>query len=135
MVSRINSRLRTLGGFLLGRRSSGFILASGGRANTVDIDGCIEITAINGTNVGDTWSFLLGMFDGNRTVVLVNQDSNHPALATLMLSNHNQPPMHEVDPETGELKVALDDAPFVMGFQVSVGAGDGRLFTWVSTVV
>ena len=61
MVRRINSKLRTLGEWLLERSSSGVIQASGGRANTTIIEGCAGIASINGTNVGDEWSFLLGM--------------------------------------------------------------------------
>jgi alpha-N-acetylglucosaminidase len=134
MVRRINSKLRTLGEWLLERTSSGVVRASGGRANTTAIiEGCAGmITAINGTNVGDRWSFLLGMYDDNRTVLLVNQDSNHPALATLALARreHGAEMMREVDPHSGELRPALDDAPFAPGFQLSVGPGDARLLTW-----
>ena len=128
MARRINSKLRTLGEWLLERQSSGVIQASGGRADTTTIEGCGGIASINGTDVGDKWSFLLGLFDANRTVLLVNQDSNHPALATLGLW---QVEMHEVDAHSGGLKLALDDAPFAPGFQLSVNAGDARLFTWV----
>ena len=132
MVRRINSKLRTLGEWLLERTSSGLIQASGGRANTTTIEGCAGIASINGTNVGDAWSFLLGLFDTNRTVLLVNQDANHPALATLALRGDGE--MHEVDPDSGDLKLALDDAPFAPGFQLSVNAGDARLFTWETQV-
>ena len=54
MVRRINSKLRTLGGWLLDRRSSGVLLASGGRANTTTLSGCgacAGIAAINGSDV------------------------------------------------------------------------------------
>jgi hypothetical protein len=145
MVRRINSRLRTFGEWLLERKSSGVIQASGGRANTTALEGCAGIASINGTDVGDEWSFLLGMYDENRTVLLVNQDANHPALATLgffttsrrRVSGDSEGllvgPMKEVDPHSGELRLALDDAPFTPGFQLSVNAGDARLFTWETT--
>ena len=42
--------------------------------------------------------------------------------------------MHEVDPDSGDLKPALDDAPFAPGFQLSVSAGDARLLTWETQV-
>ena len=32
-----------------------------------------------------SWIFWLGCYDGNRTILLVNQDSNHPAVATVDL--------------------------------------------------
>jgi hypothetical protein len=37
--------------------------------------------------------------------------------------------MHEVDPHTGVLKLALDGAPLAPGFQLSANAIDGGLFT------
>ena len=71
-------------------------------------------------------------------MLLVNQDSTHPALATLGLRGAGlagapQAQLHEVDPENGGLKLALDDAPFAPGFQLSVNAGDARLFTWLAS--
>lgn len=41
--------------------------------------------------------------------------------------------MQEVDPHSGERKPAVDNAPFAPGFQLSVNAGDARLFTWISS--
>lgn len=81
------------------------------------IQGCAGIVGINGTNVGDEWGFLLGFYDSNHTVLLVNQHSNHPALATLALREDPAgEQMHEVDSETGTIKLALDDAPLASGF-------------------
>jgi hypothetical protein len=127
MAQRINSKLRVLGDFLLERTSSAVVQAAGNRTDTTTIDapGC-PILSINGSNTGDTWSFLLGLYDQNGTVVLVNQDSNHPALATLELVG--EPPLKELDPVHGTTVPALDDSPFLPGFQVSLLPGDARLF-------
>jgi hypothetical protein len=88
---------------------------------------------------GPTWQFMLGYFDSNKTMLLVNQDSNHPALASLgfaqaavaaypMTSRLATPvtslAMMEVDPVTGDVKPALDDSPFLAGFQASAVAAD-----------
>ena len=129
MVQRINSKLRNLGDFLLGRLSSTVVQvghAAGTSARLQDL----PWSAINGTNTGPHWQFMLGCYDANTTILLVNQDSNHPALATVAMSGPTM--MMEVDPTTGRLRPALDDAPFEPGFQVHLLAGDGRLFTWAS---
>jgi hypothetical protein len=110
---------------------------------------------------------MLGWYDANKTVLLVNQDSNHPSLASLTLApaltgggdqtigtasvdrdRHvgagvggdagvgeqglRTSAMMEVDPVSGLVRPALDDAPFMPGFQVELLAGDARLFTWVA---
>ena len=87
------------------------------------------VVAINGTETGPDWSYMLGFFDGNATVLLMNQDSNHPGLASLELTDHTKT-MMEVDPSTGVVREALDDSPYLPGFQVSLLAGDARLFSW-----
>ena len=92
------------------------------------------MAAINGTETGPDWRYMLGFFDGNTTVLLMNQDSNHPGLASLELAvagvGTAAKTMMEVDPSTGAVSEALDDSPFLPGFQVSLLAGDARLFTW-----
>ena len=46
------------------------------------------------------------------------------------MSHDTSATMLEVSPESGKTTPALDDAPFMPGFQVHLVAGDGRLFTW-----
>ena len=81
----------------------------------------------------------------------MNQDSNHPAVATVDLLGEEEASfafvggpgeqgageqgagrMMEVDPITGDVVPALDDSPFMSGFQVALRAGGARLFTWVA---
>ena len=83
------------------------------------------LQGINGTQTGDSWEFLLGFYDSNRTVLLSNQDSNHPALASLTLEAGT---LKEVDGNSGVVAPAVDDSPLIPGFQVSLLPGDGRLF-------
>jgi hypothetical protein len=134
MARRINSKLRALGDWLLARRSSAVVQVSGGRTESAIIESCAAVEGVNGTNVGDHWSFLIGLFDENRTLVLSNQDHQHAALATLTLREGARAgALHEVDPQSGTLAPALDDAPVLPGFQVSLLAGDARVFTWIPT--
>ena len=101
---------------------------------------------------------MLGCYDDNNTVLLVNQDSNHPAVATVGMNRgffasrggsgggvggvgdeqeykeggeggdeeargagrgQRVMEMMEVDPHTGRVVPARDDAPFLPGFQVN----------------
>jgi hypothetical protein len=126
MVQRINSKLRTLGNWLLPRFSSAVVQVSQAAGSTSNLEG-LPLTSINGTDVGPSWEFMLGCYDANKTILVVNQDSNHPALATVAGAVAS---MMEVHPQTGQTAPALDDAPFHPGFQIHLNAGDGRLFTW-----
>lgn len=135
LVARINSKLRLFGEFLLKSVSSAVVQASGARSDTTMVTSG-PVTSINGTDTGPTWSFMLGFFDNNTTMLLVNQDSNHPALASLAFANASVCDtvtgrlLMEVDPVTGVLATAQDDSPALPGFQVSLLAGDARLFAW-----
>ena len=77
---------------------------------------------------------MLGCYDNNNTIVLVNQDSNHPALATVGIddeNNNGRTAMMELDAKSGILVPPRDDSPFLSGFQIALLPGDARLFTWV----
>lgn len=142
MVKRINSKLNVFGNYLLKSSSTAVVQANGTQSTTTTIEAG-PISSINGTATGPDWQFLLGFFDQNKTMMLVNLDSNHPALASLSFSSESVRGdesrsrsqgsgrvMMEVDPSTGAAAPALDDSPFLAGFQVSLLAGDARLFTW-----
>ena len=78
------------------------------------------------TQTGASWEFLLGFFDSNSALLLNNQDSNHPALASLTLAHGAV--LQEVDGSSGVVAAAVDDSPLLPGFQVSLLPGDARLF-------
>ena len=72
---------------------------------------------------------MLGFYDANATFLLSNQDEAHPALATVGLVAGLAPSaLYEVNSETGAVAVVVDDAPFLPGLQISLLAGDARLF-------
>ena len=85
MVRRINSKLRNLGDWLLPRVSSALVRVSGERSAAAQLQG-LPWSSINGSGVGPRWELMLGCFDRNRTILLANQDSNHPALASVATS-------------------------------------------------
>ena len=125
IVQRLNAKLKVLGNFLLKRASSAVVQRNGAATETRQIAHPV-LQAINGTNTGATWEFLLGFFDSNSTVLLVNQDSDHPALASLSLAHGAA--LQEVDGSSGAVAAAVDDSPLLPGFQISLLPGDGRLF-------
>lgn len=136
MAATVNSKLKTYGEFLLNSTSSAVVQAHGNRSSSWQVSAG-QVVSINGSDTGPEWSFLLGFFDGNSTMVLVNQDSNHPALASLELvprgttAGAEQASFRELDPASGTLWPARDDAPFMPSFQVALLAGGARVFRWV----
>ena len=111
-------------------------LAAGNVSDTVAVAAPGLITSINGTQTGPSWSFLLGFFSPavggpSTSVVLTNQDSTHPAMASLGLQRSGSAAtLQELGPGTGRLTTAVDDSPMLPGFQVSLLAGDARLFVF-----
>ena len=105
------------------------------------------IASVNNTGAGPTFEFLLGQFDllaeqgsggaGSggtadvtskpRTAVVVhNQDHAHSLLASLTLRGASKT-VEELDPSTGVLGPAFDDAPHSPGFQLLLTAGNARV--------
>lgn len=131
MVQRINSKLRVFGNWLLQRESSAVVQTSGYGSTLLKQ---LPWTSINGSATGPNSEFMLGCYDNNKTILLVNQDSNHPALATVVIGRlgSGQNTMMELDPRSGSLISPKDDSPFLNGFQISLLPGDARLFTWAA---
>jgi hypothetical protein len=67
------------------------------------------------------------MADGRRAVVIVNDSLAYTAWPTLEF-DVPVAEVQEVEKSTGGLVKAIDDSPETRGFQLSLGAGDGRLF-------
>ena len=131
MVQRINSKLRVFGNWLLEKVSSSVVQVSGSGTTFLKH---LRWTSINGSATGPNSEFMLGCYDNNNTIVLVNQDSNHPALATVGIddeNNNGRTAMMELDAKSGILVPPRDDSPFLSGFQIALLPGDARLFTWV----
>lgn len=74
--------------------------------------------------------YLVGAFkhkDGRRAVLINNYSYMFTAWPTVEFDS-DPADVREVDKATGKLVPAVDDSPEMKGFQVSLGAGDGRLF-------
>ena len=124
IVQRLNAKLKVLGNYLLKKTSSAVLQLHGAAQETRRVEHPV-LKGINGTQTGASWEFLLGFYDGNSTVLLSNQDSDHPALASLTLAHGAA--LREVDGSSGAVVAAVDDSPLLQGFQVSLLPGDARL--------
>ena len=118
------------GNWLLKRVSSAVVQTSG-YGNTVLKH--LPWTSINGSATGPNSEFMLGCYDRNNTILLVNQDSNHPALATVVMSSlaSGQNKMMELDPKSGSL-IAFQGRFAIFEWVSRLLAGDARLFTWTT---
>jgi hypothetical protein len=74
--------------------------------------------------------FIIGAFthaDGRRAVVIVNHSYSFTAWPTVEF-DADEKDVVEVDKTSGKEISATDDSPELKGFQMSLGAGDCRLF-------
>jgi hypothetical protein len=137
-AQRINAKLRTLGDFLVRARSVAVFEANGTRASSAPAPAAAApLARVGGSDSGPAWSLLCGVFalpasaaPATLGILVTNQDADLPVLATLRLSPGARRPL-ELDPKSGAITVALDDAPALGGgadtFRWALEAGDARL--------
>ena len=78
--------------------------------------------------------FLTGLIDaypnnvgeGHTALLIVNQDTNHAALASLVF-HHNRVNVSEVNEWTGAVGLVFDDSPRMPGLQLRLEPGAARL--------
>lgn len=136
-ATRINSKLKILGGYLFTTTYVGTFMGSGNSTETVPVTlpsgGNIVLTSISGTGMGSTWSICLGIFHGSTqypsAVLVQNQDVDNPVLITLNPAVNPSLP-YEINGYSGLTVMANDDAPVINGWQVYLEAGDARLFVF-----
>lgn len=122
-AKRINAALKNLGPTLMKLTSTGVY-----RIHPKDDSATLlKGSPIRFLGEGD---FLIGTFqdaDGRRAVLLNNYHFAYSAWPTVVF---DAPPasVMEVDPKTGEETPVVDDSPAMPGLQISLDAGEGRLF-------
>lgn len=139
-AQRLNARLKVAGAALLRASSVGVVVANGTGSSVVptasSCDGCgiLGILGFGGSGQGATWELLVGFFKLPSTAspftsaaLVVNCDTDAPALATLDLDPSAALTAGELLFSTGAMSPILDDAPFLAGFQLAIDAGDSRL--------
>ena len=131
-AARINAKLLTYGTFLLQAAHTAIFLSNGTASAVVPVPAYNGggITAIGGCGAGPTWAALLGFYESpspewKGAVLLQNQDWVYPAVLDVTLAANAT--VWEVDPITGAVAQAWDDAPELPGFQLNVDSGDARL--------
>jgi len=117
---RINAGLKNLGPTLMKLTSTDVIRLKAGE----DFSKLLAGSPVKSITPGD---YLLGVFkhaDGRRAVLLNNFDHNYSVWPTVEFDGA----VVEVDKADGKEKPARDDSPDMPGLQISLDAGEGRLF-------
>lgn len=120
-AKRINAGLKNLGPTLMKLTSTDVIRIKAGEDSAKALAG----SPIKSITSGD---YLIGVFkhaDGRRAVLLNNYDHNYSAWPTVEFDAAG---VTEVDASDGKEKPARDDSPDIPGLQLSLDAGEGRLF-------
>ena len=120
---RINAALKNLGPTLMKLTSTGIHRAPAGST-------CASV--LTGSPIKDViWGdCLVGDFahaDGRRAVMLTNYHFAYSAWPTIVF-DADPATVVEVSPETGKEVPVVDDSPAMPGLQLSLDAGEGRLF-------
>jgi hypothetical protein len=125
---RINAELKHLGPTLMKLTSTGvYHVTTETNAAALAGSPIRKLARVPGDPVGE---FIIGAFrhaDGRRAVVIVNHNYSFTAWPTVEFDAEPKD-VCEVSKATGKATPAIDDSPELKGFQVSFGAGDGRLF-------
>jgi hypothetical protein len=122
-AQRINARLKHLGAALLHAKSLDVVrIKPQGNGPTA-----LQNSFVESLNDGD---YLIGSFqlpDGRRAVLIQNYEFAYSAWPTVAFKAPGSGAL-EVSPTTGALEPVQDDSPDMPGLQLSLDAGEARLF-------
>lgn len=128
-AKRINAELKNLGQTLMQLTSTGIYRISPGD-NPADILKNTPIKNIIKYPEDPERDYLVGAFkhkDGREAVLINNYRFAYTAWPTVEF-RADLSQIREIDKETGKEIPVKDDSPDIPGLQISLGAGDGRLF-------
>lgn len=130
-AQRINARLKHLGPVLMRLTSTQVarVNESAGDA-AAEVPAGMPIVGLKRGAVDPPQDYLVGAFtheDGRRGVLLCNYRFALTAWPTVTFDAPLDQ-VKEIDPNSGEEVPVLDDSPNMEGLQLSLGAGDARLF-------
>jgi len=117
-AKRINATLKVWGPHLMRMESTGVSMHRPGHTENSPLVSRSEGEYIVGT---------LRHEDGRRAVVLVNYDTAFTTWPTVQFDVPDAA-VQEVDRASGNIVAAMDDSPDMPGLQLSLDAGDARLF-------
>ncbi len=130
-AQRINAELKALEPTLMQITSSGVyrLCEEAGDDPEAVLNGT-PLLALTRASDDPPLDLLIGVFrhaDGRRAVLLNNYRFAYTAWPTVEFDVSAEQVM-EVDKRSGDVAPVIDDSPDIEGLQVSLGAGDGRLF-------
>ena len=130
-AKRINRGIKHLGPTLMALTSTAVVRVdeSAGDVPSEKLAG-LPIVDLSRDAVDPKMDYLIGAFqheDGRRAVMLNNYRFAYTAWPTVVFDAPLDDVL-EVNQETGEMHPVIDDSPLMEGLQISLGAGDGRLF-------
>jgi hypothetical protein len=130
-AQRINAELEKLGPVIMQLTSEKVVHVdeAAGDVPAEKLAG-LPITNLERAPVDPKGDYLVGAFkhtDGRRAVLLNNYHFAYTAWPTVTFDAPLESVI-EVDKYTGEQHPVIDDSPLMEGIQISLGAGDGRLF-------
>ena len=123
-AKRINAGLKNLGPTIMKLTSTDVIRIKPGD----DPAKALETSGIKSISKGG--DYLIGVFkhaDGRRAVLINNYDPNYTTWPTVEFDAPDSKVI-EVDAADGKQKPVRDDSPEMPGLQISLDAGEGRLF-------
>ena len=128
-VTRINKAVKNLGAVLMQCKSVAVYRISGEDVPLETLKGA-PIVDLQRAKHDPAHDYLIGSFthtDGRRAVLLNNYRFAYTAWPTVVFDAPMEE-VREVDPKTGKEIPLRDDSPDMPGMQLSLDAGEGRLF-------
>ena len=128
-ASRLNFAVKNLGPTLMALTSTAVVRVEGD-ADQAALAASTPIRAITKAEIDPPHDYLVGAFDhadGRRAVMLMNYRSAYTAWPTVAF-DCDPAEVREVCQETGAEIPVIDDSPEMDGLQLSLDAGQGRLF-------
>lgn len=126
---QLNCELKNLGPTLMQLTSTGVLHVAGSDARTTTIAHC-PIRVLTRAPEDPKLDLLIGMFrraDGRRAVLLQNYQFAYTAWPTVTFDAPSGSVL-EVSKTDGQARPVVDDSPDMPGLQLSLDAGEGRLF-------
>ena len=127
---RINAELKALGPTLMQLTNTGVIRIKPGDDPALVLKGSPIRTLKRDESVDPDFDYIVGTFqhaDGRRAVMLFNYHYAYTAWPTVEF-DADAAGVVEVDKATGKERPVLDESPEMKGLQISLDAGEGRLF-------
>jgi len=129
-AQRLNATVKNLGPTLMQLTSTGVYRITPGSNADIVLAGTPVKTLTASQSSDPPLDLLIGVFrhaDGRSAVMLTNYRFAYTAWLTAAFDCPMEQ-VQEIDPKSGHAAAVLDDSPDMAGMQISLDAGEGRLF-------